>query len=345
MGRFCRSTTLGGGCYGEGMNGYRMIVRTLDGPTALERETFTLPTPTGDQVCIAVRAIGCNFFDALITAGRYQRKPALPFAPGAELAGEVIAAGPESSIGVGTRVLAMVDYGAYASHVCVPASRVYPIPDSMPFDEAAAMGIVYQTSYFGLVHRAQMKAGDWVLVHAAAGGVGLAAVQIAKALGGRVIGTAGSEAKLALAKEHGADHVIGYRDPAWVDEVKALTDGRGANVIYDPVGGDAFDLSTKCIAFEGRLVVIGFASGRIPSLAMNRVLLKNIAVTGLHWGAYYDHDRALLRETHQALCTMYGKGQIRPLVTRTAPLEDAAKVLDDLVARRTTGKLILHPSN
>ena len=198
---------------------YRMIVRTLDGPEALEREDCEVPSPAAGEVLIGVRAVGVNFFDALITAGKYQRKPELPFAPGAELSGEVLALGELADgedaprFSVGDRVLALVDHGAYASHLCVDAARVFPLPPTMDFDQGAALGIVYQTSYFGLVHRAATRPGETVLVHAAAGGVGLAAVQIAHALGAKVIGTAGSEEKLALAREHGADLALSYRDP------------------------------------------------------------------------------------------------------------------------------------
>lgn len=322
---------------------YRMVVQKLEGPAGLEREDFDMPVPEAEEVVIQVHAAGCNFFDGLITAGQYQRRPELPFAPGAELAGEVVAVGADTSIQVGARVLAMVDYGAYTSHLAVHQERVYPISASMPFDEAACFGIVYQTSYFGLVHRAHLQPGETVLVHAAAGGVGLAAVQIAKALGARVIGTAGSEDKLQLVRDKGADLAVSYRTPDWVDAVKEFTGGRGANVIYDPVGGDAFDLSTKCIAFDGRLVVVGFASGRIPTLSMNRVLLKNITVTGLHWGAYFDHDRQKVHDAHDTLMSMYDKRQLRPHVSRREPLESAAALLTDLMARKTTGKVVLIP--
>ena len=320
-----------------------MVVRTLDGPEALERCDFEAPKPGAGEYLIRVEAVGINFFDDLITRGMYQRKPELPFAPGAELSGTIEAAGEGTKLAAGTRVMALVDSGAYASHIVVSAKRVFAIPDSMPFDEAAGFGIVYQTSYFGLVHRAAIAAGETALVHAAAGGVGLAAVQIAKALGAKVIATAGSEEKLLVAKENGADLGIAYRDATWPQQVLAATDGRGADVIYDPVGGDIFDVSTKCIAFNGRLVVVGFASGRIPSIAMNRVLLKNIAVTGLHWGAYFDLQPELVHDAHKALCKLYEDGKIRPVVSQTRPLEEAAAAIKELTSRRSTGKVVLTP--
>lgn len=325
------------------MSAYRMVVRSLDGPSALEREDFEAPEPGAGEYRIRVHAAGINFFDDLITRGMYQRKPALPFAPGAELSGVIEAAGANTTLAEGSRVMALVDSGAYTSHIVVPAGRVFAIPDAMSFAEAAGFGIVYQTSYFGLVHRAAIAEGESALIHAAAGGVGLAAVQIAKALGAKVLATAGSEAKLQLAKDNGADVGIPYRDETWPKQVMAATDGRGADVIYDPVGGDIFDASSKCIAFDGRLVVVGFASGRIPSIAMNRVLLKNIAVTGLHWGAYFDRQPELVHDAHAALCELYEAGKIRPVVSESRPLEDAAAAIEELTSRRSTGKLVLVP--
>lgn len=320
-----------------------MVVRALNGPSGLEREEFETPAPGAGEYLIRVAAAGINFFDDLITRGMYQRKPELPFAPGAELSGTIESVGEGAKFAEGTRVIALVDSGAYASHIVVPAERVFAIPDSMPFDEAAGFGIVYQTSYFGLVHRASIAEGETALIHAAAGGVGLAAVQIAKALGARVLATAGSDAKLSLAKANGADVGIPYRDETWPKQVLAATEGRGADVIYDPVGGDIFDASSKCIAFGGRLVVVGFASGRIPSIAMNRVLLKNIAVTGLHWGAYFERQPSLVHEAHDALCALYESGKIRPVVSQSRPLEEAAAALEEVTSRRSTGKLVLTP--
>src|SRR6185295_18959961 len=197
--------------------------------------------------------------------------------------GVIRAVGPEvEGLKVGDRVFAMLGWGGYATVARAPAATVVRMPTAMSFEHAAAFGVVYQTSYFALVYRAALQPGETLLVHAAAGGVGLAAVQIGAALGARVLATAGSPAKLEVARAHGAEAAFDYSTPEWVDAVKAATGGRGADVIYDPVGGEVFDLSTKCIAFSGRLLVIGFASGVIPSIQANRVLLKNIAVVGLH---------------------------------------------------------------
>ncbi|MCA9576154.1 MAG: NADPH:quinone oxidoreductase family protein [Polyangiales bacterium] len=326
------------------MKRVQMLVESLDGPSALVRREDDAPQPGPGEVLVAVRAAGCNFFDTLITRGQYQVKPPLPFAPGAELAGDIVAVGAGvTGFKVGDRVAGLAEYGAFASHIVLPTERVFRMPDEMSYDVAAAMGIVYQTSYFALRYRADLQPGETLLVHAAAGGVGLAAVQIGRALGATVIGTAGSDDKLALAREHGAQHTFTYRDDAWKDAVLELTGGKGADVIYDPVGGDAFDLSTKCIAFSGRLLVIGFAGGRIPTLAMNRVLLKNFSVVGLHWGAYFKHDPALIARAQQELFDLWREQRIMPLVSSTHPLTDAAQALADLGGRQTVGKVVLHP--
>jgi NADPH2:quinone reductase len=321
-----------------------MVVRELGGPGSLEREELDAVSADPGQVVMDVSAAGCNFFDILITQGKYQVRPELPFSPGAEVAGTVRGVGEGvERFSVGDRVSGFLEYGGFASTVAVPQERVFPMPPQMTFEEAAALGIVYQTSYVGLVRRANLREGETLLVHAAAGGVGLAAVQIGVALGARVIGTAGTPDKLDLVKQHGADAVINYREDDWVARVKELTDGRGADVIYDPVGGDTFDLSMKCIAFEGRILVIGFASGRIPSAQMSRVLVKNFSLVGLHWGLYFEKNLRVLQDTQEALSRLYADGKIAPLVSATYPLTEAAAALEALAARRTTGKVVLIP--
>lgn len=323
---------------------YRMVVRELAGPAALEREELSLVRAGPGEVVIDVRAIGCNFFDILITQGKYQLRPELPFSPGAEVAGIVRELGEGvSRFSVGDQVSALLEYGGFASTVTAPEARVFPMPAAMTFEEAAALGLVYQTSYVGLVHRANLRSGETLLVHAAAGGVGLAAVQIGAALGAKVIGTAGTAEKLALAKRNGAHAVVNYRDEDWVERVKELTDGRGADVIYDPVGGDTFDLSTKCVAFEGRILIIGFASGRIPSAKMNRVLVKNFSLVGLHWGLYFEKNPQVLQEAQEAISRLHSEGKIAPLVSSTHPLAEAETALAALGGRQTTGKVVLIP--
>jgi NADPH2:quinone reductase len=321
-----------------------MVVRELGGPGSLQREELGEIRAKPGQLLIDVKAIGCNFFDILITEGKYQVRPDLPFSPGAEVAGTVLEVGPGvERFSVGDRVSALLEFGGFATTVAAPQERVFQMPAQMSFEEAAALGLVYQTSHVGLVHRASLREGETLLVHAAAGGVGLAAVQIGVALGARVIGTAGSTDKLELVRQHGADEVINYRDEDWVQQVKSLTDGRGADVIYDPVGGETFNLSTKCIAFEGRILVIGFASGNIPSAKMNHPLVKNYSLIGLHWGLYFDKDPKVLRDAQDAISKLYAEGKISPLVSETYPLMDAKSALDALASRKTTGKVVLIP--
>lgn len=321
-----------------------MIAEQWCEPSDLKLVELPDPKPKKDQVSIDVRAIGCNFFDILMVQGKYQVKPPLPFSPGGEIAGVVRAVGSEvTNVSPGDRVFALLGWGGYASVAVAPAAGVVCMPDDMPFDHGAAFGIVYQTAYFGLVYRGALQAGETLLVHAAAGGVGLAAVQIGKALGARVLATAGSSEKLELARRHGADEVFDYSSDDWVDQVKESTGGKGADVIYDPVGGKIFDLSTKCIAFSGRLLVIGFASGHIPTIQLNRVLLKNISIVGLHWGAYRQHEPERIPQAMQALFELYAQGAVRPVVSSTYPLTQAAAALDEIASRRSVGKVVLLP--
>jgi NADPH2:quinone reductase len=321
-----------------------MVVHQLGGPGSLRREELEAVSADPGQVVIDVSATGCNFFDILITQGKYQVRPELPFSPGAEVAGTVREVGEGvERFAVGDRVSALLAYGGFASTVVAPQERVFSMPSQMTFEEAAALGVVYQTSYVGLVHRANLRQGETLLVHAAAGGVGLAAVQIGAALGARVLGTAGTPDKLDLVKQNGADVALNYRDEDWVERVNELTDGRGADVIYDPVGGDTFDLSTKCVAFEGRILIIGFASGRIPSAKMNRVLVKNFSLVGLHWGLYFEKNPQVLQDAQEAISRLYAARKIAPVVSATYPLVDAEVALAALGARKTTGKIVLIP--
>ena len=209
--------------------------------------------------------------------------------------------------------------------------------------EAASLPIVYHTSLFALGKRGQLASGEWLLVHAGASGVGMAAIQIGKAMGARVIATAASDEKLTFCRDLGADCVASYQDSSWVEKVREWTEWRGADVIYDPVGGDIFDLSTKCIAPEGRILVVGFASGRIPSVAANRVLLKDISVVGVLWGPYMDRNPDQLPLAHQQLIQMYESGGIRPVIWKSFPLAEAPAVLKTISARSIAGKAILHP--
>lgn len=288
-----------------------------------------------------VKAAALNFFDLLLVEGRYQVKPPLPFTPGAEAAG-IVDAVAANVIGVkpGERVIALPPWGAYAEYVICPAGRLLPVPAGMDDTIAATMPIAYQTAWFALADRAALKAGEWLLVHAGAGGVGTAAIQIGKALGARVIATAGSQSKLDFCREQGADYVFNYADSQWTEQVRSLT-GRGADVIFDPVGGDVFDQSTRCIAAGGRLLVIGFASGRIPSIQVNRILLKNISIVGAIWGNWCEDHPAYIHETHRKLVDLWKQGLIRPQVTRTYAFEQAPQGLRDLSNRAAMGKSVL----
>lgn len=326
-----------------------MQILALDGHESLIEVDVPLPEPGPGQVRIAVGAAGCNFADTLICQGKYQVKPELPFSPGSEVAGTLTALGPDISpdvgqgLKVGSNVFATMPYGGYAAEVLADAREVYALADSMPLQDAAGFGIAYLTSYLALVDRGRLQAGETVLVHAAAGGVGLAALQIAVALGATVIASAGSVEKRALCTQHGASHVIDYRDEAWGEQVKDLTDGRGADVIYDPVGGDTFDASTRCLAFNGRLLVIGFASGRIPEIKLNRVMLKNIEVNGFHIGAYREHDPGRLQSAMAELQELHRRGKVTPVISTTYPLSQASAALAELAMRRTVGKIVLIP--
>jgi NADPH2:quinone reductase len=301
-----------------------------------------LPQPGPGEVRIRVHAAGLNFFDILQIQGKYQVKPGFPFTPGAEVAGVVDAAGPGAdSFAPGDRVLCNTSSGGYAEYAVGSADKTFAIPGAMTFAEAAALLIVYQTSYFALDNRAKLRAGEWLLVHAGASGVGMAAIQLGVASGARVIATAGSEKKLEFCRQQGAEHAINYRDESWVERVKEITAGRGADVIYDPVGGDVFDLSSKCIAPGGRLLVVGFASGRIPSIASNRLLLKNMSAVGVFWGRQVIESPSYLRNTQQALFRLYDEGKIRPVVSQAYPLADAPRALADITGRNVAGKAVL----
>jgi len=321
-----------------------VVVNEWTDPKDLQVSEIEAPPVAPQTLGVEVRAAGCNFFDILLVKGQYQLKPPFPFIPGGELAGVVteVGAGVEG-FAVGDRVLASVPFGAYAQRAVVPARSACVMPGTMSFEEAAAFPVVYPTSYAGLVYRAHLQAGEYLLVHAAAGGVGLAAVQIGKALGARVIATAGGPDKLEIARQAGADVLIDYRHEDWVERVKQATDGHGADVIYDSVGGDTFDLSLKCIAWSGRLLVIGFASGRIPEVKLNRVLLKNIAIVGLHWGAYAIHERERIPEAYNALFRMYDEGRVRPVIFKTFPLAELPAALAALAGRQTYGKVVVKP--
>lgn len=321
-----------------------VVVERWMEPSELRVRAVAEPALEPDGVVVDVRAAGCNFFDILLVQGRYQMKPPFPFVPGAELAGVVREVGADvRGFSPGDRVLASLPLGAFAERAAVPARALLRMPEGMSFAEAASFPIVYPTSWAALVFRAALRAGETVLVHAAAGGVGIAAVQIAKALGARVVATAGGPDKLEVARRAGADVVIDYRGGDWPEQVRAASGGRGADVIYDSVGGEVFDASLKCIAWNGRLLVIGFAGGKIPEVKANRILLKNIAVVGLHWGAYAIHEPERIPQTFDALFRLYGEGKVRPVIYRSYSLDEVPAALEALGSRKSYGKIVITP--
>lgn len=303
-------------------------------------EERDLPQVTGSDALIRVKAIGINFFDLLTIAGKYQVKAPLPFVPGGEAAGEVVAAGESCPLNVGERVMTSHS-GAFAEYMIAPQNATYRLPAEMDYEDAAAFQLIYQTSYFALVHRAGLMKDEFLLVHGGAGGVGTAAIQIGKALGARVIATAGGAEKLEICRQCGADFLIDYRSENFVEKVNDITGGNGANVVYDPVGGDVFDQSTKCIAWEGRILVIGFASGRIPEIRTNKVLLKNMSVVGLWWGNYRLHNPQLIRQTQQRLYQLYDAGAIKPVIHSSIEFKDLPQALDLIESRKSYGKVVL----
>lgn len=313
-------------------------------PEELSVSEIDSPSIADDQVRIEVRAAGCNFSDYLMLKGEYQVKPPFPFVPGGEVGGVVRELGAAvEGLSVGDRVLSRCALGGFAEEVAAPAAQTHRLPDALSFETGAALPTVYPTSYAALVWRAPLVAGETLLVHAAAGGVGLSAVQIGKALGARVIATAGGAEKLEIARAAGADVLIDYREQDFVPIVMEETGGRGADVIYDSVGGDTTDRSLKCIAWNGRLLVIGFASGDIPDVKMNRVLLKNISLVGLHWSAYPEKEPERIDECMKGLFEMAASGGIDPLISARHPLEEAGLALAALATRKTVGKVVLVP--
>ncbi len=312
----------------------------------LRLEDVDPPTPGPGQVAVRVEACGLNFADVLLLRGGYQEKPPLPITPGLEVGGvvEEVGEGAPDGLAPGTHVVALPALGGgLAERVVVPVAAALPVPDSFPSDEAAALHVTYQTSHIALHRRGALQPGETLLVHAGAGGVGSAAIQLGRAAGARVLATAGGPDKVALCQELGAEVAIDHRTEDFVAVVREHTDGRGADVIYDPVGGDVFDRSRRCLAWEGRLLVIGFASGRIPEVPANHVLLKNYSVVGVHWGQYERREPSLITATHAELVRLHGEGAVRPLIGRRAPMAEAPQALADLGAGRTVGKVVVLP--
>ncbi|MFD8103872.1 NADPH:quinone oxidoreductase family protein [Nocardia fluminea] len=303
------------------------------------------PVAGPGQVLVRVLAAPANFPDVLLCRGQYQVKPALPFTPGVELCGEVVAVGAGAGFAVGDRIVGTTNLpgGAFAELAVLDGDSAFPAPDSLDDAEAAALVIGYQTSWFALHRRTQVRPGETLLVHAAAGGVGSSAVQLGKAAGARVIGVVGGPEKAEYCRSLGADLVIDRRTEDFVPIVKEFTDGRGADVIYDPVGGEAYAKSTKCIAFEGRILVIGFAGGTIPQPALNHALIKNYSIIGLHWGLYKQYNQQAIADCHAELSRLAAAGKVRPLISERLPLGDVPDGLGRLGDGDTVGRLVFGP--
>lgn len=302
------------------------------------------PAPLGpNQARLRVHACGVNFADTLMVAGKYQVKPAFPFTPGLEAAGDIVELGAEvTHLKVGQRALAVLrNGGGYAEEIVIHADAVVPIPDRMDYVTAAAFPVAYGTSHFALTHRGHLKPGETLLVLGAAGGVGLSAVEIGKYMGARVIAAAGGPDKLAVAREHGADELINYRTESIRDRVREMTDGRGADVVYDPVGGDAFDQALRAVNWEARMLVIGFASGRIQAAPANLILVKNISVIGVVWGAQAERDPALISRYLAELLGWWEQGRLKPVVAKTFPLSEVGAAMQALLSRRYAGKIVM----
>ncbi|MDD1506583.1 NADPH:quinone oxidoreductase family protein [Pseudomonas sp. CNPSo 3701] len=311
-------------------------------------ETLTLedidsPRPKGNEVLIEVQAAGVNFPDTLIIEGKYQFKPPFPFSPGGEVAGVVGAVGDKvAHLKTGERVMALTGWGGFAEQVAAPAYNVLPVPASMDLTTAAAFGMTYGTSMHALKQRAALKPGETLLVLGAAGGVGLAAVEIGKAMGAKVIAAASSAEKIEVARSAGADELINYSEQSLKDEVKRLTNGQGVDVIYDPVGGPLFEEAFRCMAWNGRFLVVGFAAGGgIPALPANLPLLKGASLVGVFWGSFAQRQPADNAENFRQLFAWHAEGKLKPLVSQTFPLARGGEAIDALGQRKAVGKLVV----
>lgn len=311
-------------------------------PDTLVLEEIASPKAGAKQVVITVKACGVNFPDTLIIQNKYQFKPELPFSPGGEVAGIIKEVGEGvSHLNVGDTVIAMTGWGGFAEEVLTDASRVFPVPPVFDFKTAATFAYVFGTSYHALKDRAQLKEGETVLVLGASGGVGLAAVQLAKVMGAKVIAAASTEAKLAVCSQYGADAIVNYSDDNWREQVKVLTEGKGVDVVYDAVGGHYAEPALRSMAWNGRYLVVGFAAGDIPKIPLNLPLLKGCSVVGVFWGEFATRQK---KDNQANMMQLFGwlmQGKIKPHISAEYPLEQAAQALNDLLERKATGKVVL----
>lgn len=318
------------------------LCETLDGIGAMQFRELPTPEPKPGEVRIAVRAASLNFPDLLIVQGKYQFKPALPFVPGAEYAGTVDALGEGvTTLKVGQPVAAIAGTGGFATHACVAATQVLPLPPGFALEDAAAFAFTYGTSHHALIDRAALQPGETVLVLGAAGGVGTAALQIAKAAGARVIAAASSDEKCALCKALGADETLNYSSANVRDALKALTGGKGPDVVYDPVGGDLAEPVFRSIAWRGRYLVVGFAGGAIPALPWNLALLKGASIVGVFWGDFVKREPRASAAALAQLAQWYGQGKIKPVIDQRLPMSELPAAYARMGTRQVRGKLLL----
>jgi len=319
-----------------------VLCKAYGPPESLVVEEIESPSPGAGEVVISVRAASVNFPDVLIIQNKYQFKPSLPFSPGSEVAGVLKAVGEGvDGFKPGDRVMAFTTYGAFAEEVRTEARRILAIPDGMSFTQAAAFGLTYATSDFALRDRGALKSNETLLVLGAAGGVGIAAIEIGKALGARVIACASTEEKLAVCREHGADQTINYATEDLRERIKQLTNGNGVDVVYDPVGGPYTEPALRSLAWRGRLLVVGFAAGDIPKIPLNLTLLKGCSIVGVFWGEFTRREPDRFAEAMRQLGRWFAEGRIRPHVSDTFPLERAAEALTRMANRQVTGKVVL----
>jgi NADPH2:quinone reductase len=323
-----------------------VLIREHGAPETLQVEDIETPKVGPGHVLIDVHAIGVNYPDLLVISGQYQILPKRPFSPGKDAAGVVVSVGPDvHGLASGDRVVVQLEYGAYAEQVVALPENCFRIPDNMPFTEAVAMGLVYQTAHYALMERSSYKSGEIVLVNGAAGGVGLAAVQIAKGCGATVLAGVNNDEHAALALANGADRVIRLDAPnlrdALREQVSRATCGHGADVVLDTLGGDVFDASLRAMAWSGRLTVIGFASGRIPEIKANYLLVKNITVSGLQWSDYRERMPDDVRRVQNELFSLYNQRKITPKIMQVFPLNDFAEALRQIKAGQVQGKVVL----
>ncbi|HKQ25573.1 MAG TPA: NADPH:quinone oxidoreductase family protein [Burkholderiales bacterium] len=323
-----------------------VLCKELGMPEKLVVEEVPSPKAAQGQVVVRVKACGVNFPDTLIIQGKYQFKPELPFSPGGEVAGIVKEVGEGvTSVKRGDRVIAFNTWGGFAEEIAVDAERTIPMPLAMDFVPASAFVLTYGTSYHALKDRADLKAGETMLVLGAAGGVGLAAIQLGKAMGAKIIAAASNDAKLQICKQNGADAVINYGTEDLRARTKAITAGKGVDVVYDPVGGPYSEPALRDMAWNGRFLVVGFAAGDIPKVPLNLTLLKGCSIVGVFWGAFTRNEPEHNRENNYDLMAMYAAAKVRPHIHATYPLERAAEALNEVINKRVTGKVVLVTNN